>query len=148
MAYLKETVLLIIKLFDYASAMHSISQRTPFGRSLTAKQLLAGFEIKYFAYTSLNAAKSAISARKQVVLTTLSIPEPAASSIAATFLQLCSVCAVIPSGTSPFSGLTGICPDVKTSPFVINPCEYGPIAPGAFFVSIIDYRIYKNTKFY
>jgi len=116
--------------------MHSISQRTPFGRSLTAKQLLAGFDVKYFAYTSLNAAKSAISARKQVVLTTLSIPEPAASSIAATFLQLCSVCAVIPSGTSPFSGLTGICPDVKTSPFVINPCEYGPIAPGAFFVSI------------
>ena len=116
--------------------MHSISQRTPFGRSLTAKQLLAGFDVKYFAYTSLNAAKSAISARKHVVFTTLSIPEPAASKIAATFLQLCSVCAVIPSGTSPLAGFTGICPDVKTSPFVINHCEYGPIAPGAFFVSI------------
>ena len=116
--------------------MHSISQSTPFGRSFTAKQLLAGFDVKYFAYTSLNAAKSAISARKQVVFTTLSIPEPAASRIAATFLQLCSVCAAIPSGTSPLAGFTGICPYVITKPFVINPCEYGPIAPGAFFVSI------------
>ena len=95
--------------------MHSISQRTPFGRSLTAKQLLAGFDVKYFAYTSLNAAKSAISARKHVVFTTLSIPEPAASKIAATFLQLCSSCAAISGpATSPVAGSTGICPEEKT----------------------------------
>ena len=56
----------------YFSAIASISQRTPFGRDLTATQLLAGLEVKYLAYTSLNAAKSPISAKKQVVLITLS----------------------------------------------------------------------------
>lgn len=33
----------------YSSAIASISQRTPFGRSFTATQLLAGLETKYFA---------------------------------------------------------------------------------------------------
>ena len=56
----------------YFSAIASISQRTPFGRDLTATQLLAGLEVKYLAYTSLNAVKSPISAKKQVVLITLS----------------------------------------------------------------------------
>ncbi len=42
----------------------------PLGRSFTATQERAGFPVKYFAYTALNAAKSAISARKQVVFTT------------------------------------------------------------------------------
>ena len=59
--------------------MASISHRAPLGRSFTATQERAGLEVKYLAYTSLKAAKSAISARKQVVLTTLSKPEPAAS---------------------------------------------------------------------
>lgn len=36
-------------LSDYFTAIASISQSTPFGRSLTATQLLAGFEVKYFA---------------------------------------------------------------------------------------------------
>ena len=36
----------------------------------TAMQERAGLEVKYLAYTSLNALKSAISAKKQVVLTT------------------------------------------------------------------------------
>ena len=49
--------------------MASISQSTPLGRSFTATQLRAGLEVKYLAYTSLKAAKSAMSARKQVVLT-------------------------------------------------------------------------------
>ena len=64
---------------DYFTAIASISQRTPFGSSFAATQLLAGFDVKYFAYTSLNAAKSAISAKKQVVFTTFSYPMPAAS---------------------------------------------------------------------
>ena len=56
--------------FYYLTAMISTSQRTPFGSALTATQERAGLPTKYFAYTSLNAVKSAISARKQVVLTT------------------------------------------------------------------------------
>ena len=51
-------------------AITSTSQRTSLGSCLTATQLLAGFWEKYSPYTSLNAPKSAISARKQVVLTT------------------------------------------------------------------------------
>ncbi len=66
----------------YLTAMASISHRAPLGRSFTATQERAGLEVKYLAYTSLKAAKSAISARKQVVLTTLSKPEPAASRMA------------------------------------------------------------------
>src|SRR5699024_20771 len=73
---------------DYFSAMASISHRAPLGRSFTATQLRAGLEVKYLAYTSLKAAKSLMLARKQVVLTTLSRPEPAASRMAPTFLQL------------------------------------------------------------
>lgn len=42
---------------DYNSATASISHRTPFGSSLTATQLLAGFDIKYFAYTELKTLK-------------------------------------------------------------------------------------------
>ena len=33
--------------FIYNSAINSTSQRTPLGKSLTATQLLAGFEVKY-----------------------------------------------------------------------------------------------------
>ncbi len=58
---------------DYSTtAITSTSQSTFFGNVFTATQLLAGLEVKYFAYTSLNAAKSPISARKQVVFKTLS----------------------------------------------------------------------------
>ena len=39
-------------------------------------------------------------------------PDPAASRIAITFLQLCSVCASIPSAISPVAGSIGIWPDV------------------------------------
>ena len=54
----------------YTSAMISTSTATPNGRSFTATQERAGLEVKYLAYTSLNALKSPISAKKQVVLTT------------------------------------------------------------------------------
>ena len=33
----------------YLTAMASISQRTPFGKSFTATQLRAGFDVKYLA---------------------------------------------------------------------------------------------------
>ena len=56
----------------YFTAITSTSQSTPFGSAFTATQERAGFPVKYFAYTSLKAAKSAISARKQVVLITFS----------------------------------------------------------------------------
>lgn len=97
------------RLYSYRlTATASISHRTPLGSSFTATQLLAGLEVKYLAYTWLKSAKSAISAKKQVVLNTCSSPVPAAVRMASTFLQLCSAWALIPSGTSPVWGLTGI----------------------------------------
>lgn len=55
-----------------STPMISTSQSAPAGRSLTATHERAGFPVKYFAYTSLNAWKSAMSARKHVVLITSS----------------------------------------------------------------------------
>ena len=49
--------------------MASISHSAFLGSVFTATQLRAGLEVKYWAYTSLKAAKSPISAKKQVVLT-------------------------------------------------------------------------------
>ena len=89
-----------------------ISHRTPLGSSRTATQLRAGLEVKNLAYTSLKAAKSPMSARKQVVLKTFSKLEPAASRMAPTFLQLCSAWAAMPSGTAPVAGSAGIWPEV------------------------------------
>ena len=42
----------------FITAISSTSHSAPLGRSFTATQLLAGFEVKYFAYTSLKAPKS------------------------------------------------------------------------------------------
>ena len=42
----------------------------------------------------------------------------------------------MPSGMLPSSGTIAICPEQYSVPFVIYPCEYGPIAPGAFVVEI------------
>ena len=58
------------KMAYQASAVASISQRTFLGSVLTATQLRAGLEVKYLAYTSLKAAKSPISARKQLYYAT------------------------------------------------------------------------------
>lgn len=122
---------------DYsATAIASTSQSTFFGSCFTATQERAGLLVKYFSYTALNAVKSAISARKQVVLITLSNVSPASSRIAPTFLQDCSACASILSPTtSPVAGSTGIWPDANTKLPAIFAWEYGPIAAGAFFVS-------------
>ena len=56
----------------YTAAITSTSQSTFFGSVLTATQERAGLFTKYFAYTSLNAAKSFMSARKHTVLTAFS----------------------------------------------------------------------------
>lgn len=52
----------------FSMAITSTSANTPLGKVFTATQLRAGLEVKYFPYTSLNVAKSFISAKKQVVL--------------------------------------------------------------------------------
>ena len=62
----------LLPVFYYTAAITSTSQRTFFGSVLTATQERAGLFTKYFAYTSLNAAKSFISARKHTVLTAFS----------------------------------------------------------------------------
>src|SRR6185503_15859489 len=70
--------------------------------------------------------------------TTKLSPESADSS---TFLRLVSVwrvCASIPPSTiSMVSGLSPICPAVKTRCSIRMACEYGPIAFGAFSVDTI-----------
>lgn len=81
---------------SYTSAIISTSTITPNGRSFTATHERAGLEVKYLAYTSLNALKSPISAKKQVVLTTLEKSVPASVNTASIFLHTCSVCSTIP----------------------------------------------------
>lgn len=69
-------VLLPFVLLLYSRNKFYFTQNS-FGSVFTATQLLAGFDVKYFPYTSLNAAKSLISARKHVVFNTLSNDVPA-----------------------------------------------------------------------
>ena len=67
--------------FSYLIAIASISSITSFGRRATSTQLLDGKSaVKKVLYTSLMALKSFISLMNTVVLTTLSILVPAASS--------------------------------------------------------------------
>ena len=62
----------------------------------TATQERAGLEVKYLAYTSLNALKSAISAKKQVVLITSRSQNLLQPIQHQCFLHTCSVCSTIP----------------------------------------------------
>ena len=68
----------------YSAAIASISHRTFLGSVFTATQDRAGRDTNASAYTALKAAKSLMSARKQVVFTTLSNEVPLASRIAPT----------------------------------------------------------------
>ncbi len=98
-----------VSLDQSARVTVSISQSTCLGSSFAATQERAGLLTKYFAYTALNAAKSFISARKQVVFTTLEKSVPAASRIAPTFLQHCSAWASMSVPTiSPVAGFRAI----------------------------------------
>ena len=61
--------------------------------------------------------KSAISAKKQVVLTTSEKSEPAAANTASMFLHTCSVCSTIPLATmEPVAGSSGIWPEANNKP--------------------------------
>ena len=86
--------------FSYKDAMTSTSHRTFLGSVFTATQERAGLDTKYLPYTSLNAAKSPMSARKQVVFTTFSKLLPAASKTAPRFLHTRSACAAMSPPTS------------------------------------------------
>ena len=72
----------------YSAAIASISHRTFLGSVFTATQDRAGRDTNASAYTALKAAKSLMSARKQVVFTTLSNEVPLASRIAPTLAKL------------------------------------------------------------
>ena len=41
---------------------------------------------------------------------------------------------MLPSAMVPVEGLIGSCPETNTNPLADIPCEYGPIAAGAFLV--------------
>ena len=102
----------------HATAMASISIFTSFGRRAACTQLRAGFvSPNSSAYTALTTAKSFMSLTNTVVLTTLSRPEPAASS---TFWRLVIAwrawSAAVVATTAPAAGSIGICPEQKMKP--------------------------------
>ena len=108
----------------YMVAITSTSTSAPLGSVFTATQERAGLLTKYLAYIPLNAAKSAISERKQVVLITFSKDAPAAQRTAFRFLQTCSVCSsIVVASTFPVLGSIGIWPDVKTIFPIFIACE-------------------------
>jgi hypothetical protein len=66
----------------------------------------------------LTAGQWATSVTKTLTLTSLSMPEPAASRMAFRFSSAWRVCASMPSGISrPPPGLIGSWPATKTKPF-------------------------------
>lgn len=96
----------------YLTAITSISTSAFLGNSFTATQERAGFDVKYFAYTSLNATKSLISAKKQVVLTTSSKSYPAAFNSSDMFsIHFCVCSSIVPFMNSPVFASRGICPE-------------------------------------
>ena len=63
------------------------------------------------------------------------------------FFITCTACAATsPSTRFPVSGSSAICPEQKMKPPAATACEYGPIAPGAFVVSIIFFVICNLTE--
>src|SRR5690606_28614065 len=84
------------------------------------------------------AAKSFMSARKTVVLTTFVSELPAASRIARRFSITRSVCAATPPCTiSPVAGSSGIWPAVNTRLPATMAWLYGPMASGARSVRML-----------
>src|SRR5688572_9616827 len=81
------------------------------------------------------AAKSLMSRRYTLHLTTLASDEPGASRIV---LRLSNTRVVSerasPRSTWPVAGLMHPCPETKTKPFSTMACEYGPIGFGALSV--------------
>src|SRR2546422_932122 len=119
-------------------AMHSISTAMPPGRAPAWIVVRAGNGAeKNVAYTSFIAAKSLISRKKTLHLTTSSRDEPAAWRIARRFSNTRFVSdRASPSSSAPVSGLIGPCPATKMkSPSTIA-CEYGPTGLGALSVTM------------
>src|SRR5690606_18764388 len=95
------------------SAIASISTSTSRGNLETSTQDRAGLFVKYWAYTSLKAAKLVRSDKKQVVLITCGRELPAASNTALRFAMAAAVCSRMFSPTTvPSTGERGSCPEV------------------------------------
>jgi hypothetical protein len=114
------------------SAITSISTSASFGRSLTATQLLAGLPVKYSAYTSLNAEKSAMSARKHSVLKTFSRELSAAFRTDQLLADTVRLSGDVFAFNNSRFGIQRNLSGGKNEK--ITACEYGPIAAGALFV--------------
>lgn len=100
----------------HGNATHSISTSTPFGNSFTATQLLAGLGVppsppKCFSYSAFISAKSPMSVRNTVILTTFSSDDPpAASTQDRLVMQREVLYPMLPAGREP-SARAGSWPD-------------------------------------
>lgn len=101
------TVVSILLQRAYSETEHQKESKftgAPSGNCLTATQLLDGLWLNHFAYSSFISLKCAISSKNTPTRTTLSICDPAASTIALMFLQHCAVFSpMVPSIRVPFS---------------------------------------------
>src|SRR6266540_2572747 len=129
-----------VECFHYRAflAMHSISTAMPPGSAPAWIVVQAGNgAVKNVAYTSFIAAKSLISRKKTLHLTTCSSDEPAAWRIARRFSNTRLVSnRAFPSSSFPVSGLMHPCPETKMKSPSMTPCEYGPTGFGAFSVTM------------
>src|SRR3989441_9855965 len=118
--------------------MHSIPRERPPGGAPAWIVVRAGNGAeKNVAYTSFIAAKSSISRKKTLHLTTSSRDEPAAWRIARRFSNTRFVShRASPSSSFPVSGLIGPCPATKMKSPSMTACEYGPTGFGALSVTI------------
>ena len=100
------------RFWNQTTASTSISTSPPRGNSLTATQERAGgFSANTLEYSALTNGKSAMLVMNTVVLTTFSMPAPAAARRARMFFRLCSVWAATPSGSLPVAGSMPSCPE-------------------------------------
>ena len=67
---------------------------------------------------------------------TFSMAAPAASRTALQFVRDCRVCSSMVAGKAPVAGSMGSWPDVMIRLPAWMPCEYGPMAAGAFCVEM------------
>src|SRR3989442_9535000 len=117
--------------------MHSISTAMPPGSAPAWIVVRAGNgAVKNVAYTSFIAAKSLMSRRYTLHLTTWSSDEPAAWRIARRFSNTRFVSdRTSPSSSFPVRGLMHPWPATKMKSPSITACEYGPIGLGACSVT-------------
>src|SRR5256885_1966592 len=118
--------------------MHSISTAIPPGSAPAWMVVRAGNgAAKNVAYTSFIAAKSLMSRRYTLHLTTSSSDDPAAWRIARRFSNVSFVSdRTSPSSSFPVRGLMHPWPATKMKSPSITACEYGPIGLGACSVTM------------